>query len=148
MFLTGWQCGPWCHRRVPLLVEFLKITWIIHHFILNVNHIYLAVWAVALLPTVTLAHISKQTYLSPLGSVCANKVAAACILDLFWWQTHPKLTKNGSIASELSQKEKTWTLLELPPNVFKGYSNSVLGWVSKAHTHTAVFFHGDFDVTF
>lgn len=77
-------------------------------FVLNLNFIYLAVWSVTSLPTVLLARVSKQMYLSPVGSVSANKVAVACIWDLSWWQTFPKLTKNGLVVSRAQQGEKRY----------------------------------------
>lgn len=78
---------------------------------MNLNFIYLAVRSVTSLPTVLLARVSKQMYLSPLGSLSANKVAVACIWDLSWWQTFPKLTKNGLVVSELSKERKDMNII-------------------------------------
>lgn len=84
---------PWVVQHFWSLYpgNFLRLC---YHLIFNVSFSHLTVWLVSLLPFYhqLCSCRSKQTYLSPLGSVSANKVAVACILGLVSWQRLCKWT--------------------------------------------------------
>lgn len=119
--LLSWQCGPGAIEGDHCWCRFWRSLVLYCGFALKLTFIYLAVRSVTSLPTVLLARVSKQMYLSPQGSVSANKVAAACIWDPSWWQTFPKLTKNGLVVSELSKERKDMSIITDVTSQFRGW---------------------------